>query len=136
MKKLVFSAALALFATSFAMAQQLGHTQNDAAQFEQKRAERLKTMQSDLGLSDAQVAKIKELQEKRMQERKAMEPKMQAERKEKMEQMKAKREQHEAEMKQILTPEQFQKWQSQRKEMMLKRGPKMGDMQLNKTQVH
>ena len=48
--------------------------QKDPAQMEQKRAEHLKKMQADLGLSDAQVAQVKALQDKRMAERKAQAP--------------------------------------------------------------
>ena len=118
MKKIVLSAAFAVFGT-FAMAQQDGKMmQKDPAQMEQKRAEHLKKMQADLGLSDAQVAQVKALQDKRMAERKENAPKMQAERKAKRTQIDAKRAQHEAEMKQILTPEQFQKWQLMKKDRM------------------
>ncbi|UOE41587.1 hypothetical protein MTP09_02805 [Chryseobacterium suipulveris] len=134
MKKLILSAAFVAFGT-FAMAQQTGKMQKDPAQMEQKRAEKLKMMQADLGLSDAQVAQIKALQDKKKAERKAMAPQMQAERKAKMEQWKAKKAQHEAEMKQILTPDQFQKWQAKKQENMQKRGKMMKDMQMKRTQV-
>ena len=116
MKKIVLSAAFAVFGT-FAMAQQDGKMmQKDPAQMEQKRAEHLKKMQADLGLSDAQVAQIKALQDKRIAERNAQAPQIQAERKAKMEQWKAKKEQHMVEMKQILTPEQYKKWEENREE--------------------
>ena len=132
MKKIVLSAAFAVFGT-FAMAQQDGKMmQKDPAQMEQKRAEHLKIMQADLGLSDAQVAQVKALQDKRMAERKAQAPQIQAERKAKMEQWKAKKEQHMAEMKQILTPEQYKKWEAQKQEQMDRRGKKMHDMQMRK----
>lgn len=135
MKKLILSAALVTMGT-FAMAQQADKLPKDPAQFEQKRAEKLKTMQTDLGLSDAQVAQIKALQDKRMAERKAAEPQLQAERKAKMEEMKAKKQQNEAEMKQILTPEQFQKWQAQKQANMQERGKKFKDVQLKKVQAN
>ena len=135
MKKIVLSAAFAVFGT-FAMAQQDGKMmQKDPAQMEQKRAEHLKKMQADLGLSDAQVAQIKALQDKRIAERNAQAPQIQAERKAKMEQWKAKKAQHEAEMKQILTPDQFQKWQAKKQENMQKRGKMMKDMQMKRTQA-
>ena len=60
-----------------------------------------------------------------MAERKASAPQMQAERKAKMEQMKAKNEQWNAEMKQILTPDQYTKWQSKKQEKMQDRKEKM-----------
>ena len=135
MKKILLSAVFAVFGT-FAMAQQDGKMmQKDPAQMEQKRAEHLKKMQADLGLSDAQVVQVKALQDKRMAERKAQAPQIQAERKAKMEQWKAKKAQHEAEMKQILTPDQFQKWQAKKQENMQKRGKMMKDMQMKRTQV-
>lgn len=125
MKKFVLSAAFALMGT-FAMAQQTPMMQHqDPAQMEQKRAEKLKMMKSELNLTDAQVAKIKALQDKKMEEMKQNAPQRQAERKAKMEAMKAKREQWKAEMKQILTPEQYQKWEAKQKENMQNRHQKM-----------
>lgn len=125
MKKLVLSVALVAVGT-FAMAQQNQKMQKmDPAKMEQKRAENLKQMQTDLNLSDAQVAKMKALQDKRMEERKQNAPQMQAERKAKMEKMQAKRAQHQAEMKQILTPEQYQKWEGMQKQKMQERGKMM-----------
>ena len=130
MKKIVLSAAFVVFGT-FAMAQQTGKMMHkDPAQMEQKRAEKLKMMQADLGLSDAQVAQIKALQDKKMAERKAQAPQMQAERKAKMVQWKAKKEQHMAEMRQILTPEQYKKWEAQKQTQMNKKAQKMSDMQM------
>lgn len=118
MKKLVLSVALVAVGT-FAMAQQNQKMQKmDPAQMEQRRADHLKQMQTDLNLTEAQVVKIKALQDKRMAERKENAPQMQAQRKAKMDQMQAKRDQHQAEMKQILTPEQYQKWEVMRKEKM------------------
>ena len=118
MKKIVLSAAFAVLGT-FAMAQQSPQMpKKDPAQMEQKRAEKLQKMKDELNLSDAQVAQIKSLQDKKIAERKENAPKTQAERKAKMEVMKAKKEQCNAEMKQILTPEQYQKWQTKQKERM------------------
>ncbi|WP_304343553.1 hypothetical protein [Chryseobacterium koreense] len=132
MKKIVLTAAFLTLGV-FAMAQQNGGMmQKDPAQMEQKRAENLKKMQTDLNLTDAQVNQIKALQDKRMAERKEQAPAMQAERKAKMEAWKAKREQHMAEMKQILTPEQYQKWEAQKKEQMQNRGMKMKEMKMKK----
>ena len=134
MKKIVLTAAF-LTVGVFAMAQQNGGMmQKDPAQMEQKRAENLKKMQTDLNLTDAQVNQIKALQDKRMAERKEQAPAMQAERKARMEAWRAKREQHMAEMKQILTPEQFQKWEAQKKEQMQNRGMKMKEMKMEKMQ--
>ena len=125
MKQLVLSAAFLAMGT-FAMAQQSPRMQRmDSAKMEQKRADNMKQMQTDLNLSEAQVAKIKILQDQRMIERKQNAPQMQAERKAKMDMMKAKRAQHDSEMKQILTPEQYQKWQVNRKQNMQKQGKMM-----------
>lgn len=137
MKKLVLSVALVAMGT-FAMAQQNQRMQKmDPAKIEQKRADHMKQMQKDLNLSEAQVSKIKVLQDQRMAERKENAPQMQAERKAKMDQMKAKRDQNEAEMKNILTPAQYQKWEAMKKEKMQERGKMMKGkkmMQMQKTQ--
>lgn len=125
MKKLVLSAAFLAMGT-FAMAQQSPRMQRmDSAKMEQKRADNMKQMQTDLNLSEAQVSKIKILQDQRMIERKQNAPQMQAERKAKMDMMQATRAQHESEMKQILTPEQYQKWQVIRQQKMQKQGKMM-----------
>ena len=136
MKKLVLSVAFVAVGT-FAMAQQNQRMQKmDPAKMEQKRADHMKQMQTDLNLSEAQVTKMKVLQDQRMAERKENAPQMQAERKAKMDQMKAKRDQNEAEMKNILTPAQYQKWEAMKKEKMQERGKMMKGkkmMQMQKT---
>ena len=125
MKKLILGAAFLTLGT-FAMAQQNQKMQKmDPAQMEQKRADHMKQMQTELNLSEAQVAKIKTLQDQRMAERKQNAPQLQAQRKAKMEMMQAKRDQHQAEMKQILTPEQYQKWEGMRKDKMQQKGKMM-----------
>ena len=135
MKKIILSAAFLAIGT-FAMAQQNTQMQKmqkrDPAQMEQKREEKMKQMQSDLGLSTAQVAQIQALQDKKMAERKANAPQMQADRKAKMEKMKGNQEQWNAEMKQILTPDQYQKWQAKKEEKMQERRGKMQDRKMNK----
>ncbi|AYO58483.1 hypothetical protein CO230_10365 [Chryseobacterium sp. 6424] len=90
--------------------------QKNQAQMEQKRAEKLKMMQADLQLSDAQTARIKAMQDKRMEERRRNAPQIQAERKARLDAMKAQQQQWDTEMKQILTPAQYDKWQAQQKE--------------------
>lgn len=133
MRKLVLSVVLLAVGT-FAMAQNQKMQKMDPAQMEQKRADHMKQMQSELNLSDAQVTKIKALQDRRMAERKKNAPQMQAERKAKMEQMKAKRDQNNAEMKQILTPEQYQKWETSKKGKMQKRGQMMKSKKMDRMQ--
>lgn len=86
-------------------------------------------MQTDLNLNADQVAKIQALHDRKMADRKANAPQMQAERKAKMEAMKAKKEQYNAEMKQILTPEQYQKWEASKKDKMRMNKGKMQNRQ-------
>jgi protein CpxP len=135
MKKIILSAAFLAIGT-FAMAQQNTPMQKmqkrDPAQMEQRRADNMKQMQSDLGLSTAQVAQITALQDKKIAERKANAPQIQADRKAKMEKMKGNQEQWNAEMKQILTPDQYQKWQAKKQEKMQDRRGKMQDRKMNK----
>ena len=129
MKKIVLSAAFVILGT-FAMAQQIPMmNKKDPAQMEQKRQEKLKMMQTELNLTNAQVAQIKALQDKKMAERQQNAPQMQAERKAKMEAMKARQEQWNAEMRKILTPEQYQKWETKKKQ---NKGQKMQKHQMKK----
>ena len=132
MKKIVLSAAFVILGT-FAMAQQTPMmNKKDPAQMEQKRQEKLKVMQTELNLTNAQVAQIKALQDKKMAERQQNAPQMQAERKAKMEDMKARQEQWNAEMRKILTPEQYQKWETKKKQNMQNKGQKMQKHQMKK----
>ena len=132
MKKIVLSAAFVILGT-FAMAQQTPMmNKKDPAQMEQKRQEKLKMMQTELNLTNAQVAQIKALQDKKMAERQQNAPQMQAERKAKMEAMKARQEQWNAEMRKILTPEQCQKWETKKKQNMQNKGQKMQQHQMKK----
>ena len=118
MKKIVLSAAFVILGT-FAMAQQTPMmNKKDPAQMEQKRQEKLKVMQTELNLTNAQVAQIKALQDKKIAERQQNAPQMQAERKAKMEAMKARQEQWNAEMRKILTPEQYTKWEAKKQQNM------------------
>ena len=129
MKKIVLSAAFVILGT-FAMAQQTPMmNKKDPAQMEQKRQEKLKVMQTELNLTNAQVAQIKALQDKKMAERQQNARQMQAERKAKMEAMKARQEQWNAEMRKILTPEQYQKWETKKKQ---NKGQKMQKHQMKK----
>lgn len=132
MKKLLFSAALIATGT-FAMAQQnMKMEKKDPAQMEQMRAERMKKMQTDLNLTDAQLTKIRSLHEKQQAERVAKLPEMQAERQAKREAMQAKRTQYQNDMKQILTPEQYTKWQAQKDNKMQRKAQHMKQGQMHK----
>ena len=132
MKKIVLSAAFVILGT-FAMAQQTPMmNKKDPAQMEQKRQEKLKVMQTELNLTNAQVAQIKALQDKKMAEKQQNAPQMQAERKAKMEAMKARQEQWNAEMRKILTPEQYQKWEAKKQQNMQHKRQKMEKHQMKK----
>ena len=132
MKKIVLSAAFVILGT-FAMAQQTPMmNKKDPAQMEQKRQEKLKMMQTELNLTNAQVAQIKALQDKKMAGRQKNAPQMQAERKAKMEAMKARQEQWNAEMRKILTPEQYQKWEAKKQQNMQHKRQKMEKHQMKK----
>ena len=132
MKKLILGAAFVAIGT-FATAQQTAKMQKmDPAQMEQKRADNLKKMKTDLDLSDAQVKQITAMHDARMAERKQNAPKMQAQREARMEEMKAKRMQHQAEMKSILTPAQYKKWQVQKEETMQNRKSTMKHHQMKR----
>ena len=132
MKKIVLSAAFVILGT-FAMAQQTPMmNKKDPAQMEQKRQEKLKMMQTELNLTNAQVAQIKALQDKKMAEKQQNAPQMQAERKAKMEAMKARQEQWNAEMRKILTPEQYQKWEAKKQQNMQHKRQKMEKHQMKK----
>lgn len=118
MKKLMLSIAILGFGT-LAMAQQ--RTMTPEAR-EQKRLERqkenLSKMQNDLGLNDAQVAKIKDLRDREMMQGKSEREALKAERKQKMER-------HNQEMKTILTPAQYEKWNAQKAEKRAEMKEKM-----------
>ncbi|MBV2165895.1 MAG: hypothetical protein KUL76_05125 [Kaistella sp.] len=135
MKKIVFSAAFVVMGT-FAMAQQTPMmNKKDPAQMEQKRQEKLKMMQAELNLTSAQVAQIKALQDKKMAEKQQNASQMQAQRKAKMEAMKARQEQWNAEMRKILTPEQYQKWETKKQQNMQNKRQKMQKHQMKRMSV-
>ncbi|AZA87023.1 hypothetical protein EG349_09635 [Chryseobacterium shandongense] len=126
MKKLVLAVAFIGFG-GLAMAQQITPQDRQAKRaemqqkFQQKEHEHMAQMQKDLNLNQAQVDKIKALHDKRKSEMKAEFEKNKGERQARAEQMKAKRAQMDSEMKQILTPQQYDKWQADRKAKMEQR---------------
>ena len=125
MKKLILSTAFAVIGT-FAMAQQAPMMQKkDPAQMEQKRQDHMKEMERDLGLNKTQVAQLQALHDRQMAERKQMRTQTEAQRKARVEQMKAKREGMSTEMRRILTPEQYQRWETMKAEKMQNKRMKM-----------
>ncbi|MDR6547589.1 Spy/CpxP family protein refolding chaperone [Chryseobacterium rhizosphaerae] len=137
MKKLVLAIAF-IGMGSFAMAQQTTPQDKEARRAEmqqkrqQKEQEHLAQMQKDLNLNQSQVAQIKDLHEKRKAEMKADFEKNKETRQAKMDEMKAKRAQMDADMKQILTPQQYDKWQADRKAKMEQKRVAMKDRKMMK----
>lgn len=123
MKKLVLAIAF-IGMGSFVMAQQTTPQDKEARRMEmkqkkqQREQEHWAQMQKDLNLSQDQVTQVKALHEKRKAEMKSEFEKNKGERLAKMEEMKTKRAQMNADMKKILTPEQYDKWQADRKVKM------------------
>ncbi|MCS3868051.1 Spy/CpxP family protein refolding chaperone [Chryseobacterium ginsenosidimutans] len=143
MKKLFFAITMIAFG-SLAMAQQTTTTPQDKQarraemqqKFQQKEQEHLAQMQKDLNLNQGQVDKIKALQDQRKAEMKAEFDKNKDQRQAKMEQMKAKRAQMDADMKQILTPQQYDKWQADRKAKMEERKVAMKERGMKGGKMH
>ncbi|MEJ5105265.1 hypothetical protein [Chryseobacterium sp. MYb328] len=137
MKKLVLAIAF-IGIGSFAMAQQTTPQDKEARRAEmqqkmqQKEQEHLAQMQKDLNLNASQVTQVKALHEKRKAEMKADFAKNKEVRQAKMEEMKAKRAQMDADMKKILTPEQYDKWQVDRKAKMEQKRMAMKDRRMMK----
>ncbi|SHG47724.1 hypothetical protein [Chryseobacterium sp. OV279] len=138
MKKLVLAIAF-IGIGGLAMAQQTTTPQDKEARraemhqkMEQKHQKHLDEMKKDLNLNDSQVAQIKSLHEKRKSEMKADFDKNKEVRQAKMEDMKAKRAQMDADMKKILTPDQYDKWQADRKAKMEQRKTAMKDRKMMK----
>ncbi|MGE8554289.1 MAG: hypothetical protein ACN6OB_10220 [Chryseobacterium jejuense] len=137
MKKLVLAIAF-IGMGSFAMAQQTTPQDKEARRAEmqqkmqQREQEHLTQMQKDLNLNASQVAQVKALHETRKTEMKADFAKNKEVRHAKMEEMKAKRAQMDADMKKILTPEQYDKWQVDRKAKMEQKRMTMKDRKMMK----
>lgn len=141
MKKLFLSMAFVGLGT-FAMAQQTqptmkadrgGHGQN----MEMRQQKQLDNLKAELNLTDAQVSQIKAVQQKNMAERKAnmsnnnSATMSKADRKDvKME----KRNNMQDEMKQILTPNQYTKWELHMKQKLEKYKERKMEMKSDKMQ--
>ncbi len=118
MKKALAAAAIIAFTISAQAQQRTKMEKPTQAQIEQRQAKKLKMMQTDLNLSDAQVSKIKSVQDRHRSENKQLMAERKTEMKAQREMAAARRQQHQAEMKEILTPEQFEKWQSKKQDRM------------------
>lgn len=136
MKKLVLAAMLFGMGT-FVMAQQTEKRMQmkDPAEMQkmkdQRQKDHLDQMKKELNLSDAQVQKIKSVQDQHFAERRAEMQKNQEVRKQKMAEMKERRAEHDAEMKQILTPEQYQTWQKNKEQKMKERKDKFKEKRMD-----
>jgi|GEM_PF-1128615 len=122
--------------TALSYAQQ---DQRPKATPEERGAKRLEMMKQSLNLTDEQVAKLQEVHkqlfgdmkqvrgrdEANREETKAKKDADSEEMKAKREEMKAKMEAYDEQLKTILTPEQYQKYQEQRKEMQKNSDKKM-----------
>lgn len=136
MKKLVL-AIVFIGMGSFAIAQQTTPTPQDRQakraemkeKFQQREQEHMAQMQKDLNLNQAQIDKIKALHEKRKAE-------MKADFEKNKDQRQAKRAQMDADMKQILTPQQYDKWQADRKAKMEQRKVAMKERGMKGGRMH
>ena len=124
MKKLILSSAF-LGLGVFGFAQTTSDRKGD---FEQKKAARMQEMKQELNLTDAQVAQIKTLHEKKAAERKQ---EMAAKKQDRMKMIKD----NEAEMQKILTPEQYKKFQDIKAQKMADRKAKFQSRKANATSV-
>lgn len=103
----------------FAMAQQTTPDKQQKMQerqtkMEQKHQERMAEMQKDLNLSPDQVQKINAMHQARQNERAQMMQQRQEMRKQKMAEMDKRRQEMDNQMRQILTPDQYTKWQAKK----------------------
>lgn len=137
MKKLVLCLAL-VSVGSFAMAQQTekkhdAKTEQERKEMMEKRkAAHLEEMQKELNLSTSQVAQIKELQAKHHAEREVQRKENQELKQQKMEAFKKDKQVMDNEMRQILTPEQYAKWEAKRAEKMKDSKDRMQRHKMNK----
>lgn len=109
MKKILVAALLLVGLSTFA--QSKGKAQEEKMSTEQKVAQKVERITSELNLSEKQVAEIKIIVGKEMAQKEANKAKLKALREE-LKPTKEEREALKAEMKRILTPEQFDKLQA------------------------
>ena len=128
MKKLVLSLALVSFGT-FAMAQQkkVAPMNPEAHQqkMEQRKAEHMAKMQKELNLTPAQAAQIKAVNERYKDIHEQNRAQMKAVREQRFAENKKIQQQRDNELRQILTPEQYAKWEANKQENMAKKKMRM-----------
>ncbi|MDR6517040.1 hypothetical protein [Chryseobacterium camelliae] len=140
MKKIVLAIAFIGWG-SVAMAQQVtpqdrtGKRAEMREKMQQREQDHLAQMQKDLKLNEGQVAQIRALHDKQKAGMKADFEKNKEMRQARMEDMKARRAQMDADMKRILTPQQYDQWQAERKEKMEQRRMAMKDRRMMRKPV-
>ena len=104
---------------------------------EDRAAKQTEMMNKQLDLTADQQAKIQAINLKYSQQMAAQRSQATEDRQQNMENMKTQMEARNAEIKQVLTPEQFEKWQTIRNEMRQNRGQGTGDQseKRNETQT-
>ena len=115
MKKLIVATFLIVGLTTFAQGKKEGKLGGEKLSVEQKVAQKVEQMKTDLNLNENQVAEVKILVEKEITKKEAARAKMKEVKKE-MRPTKEENEAMKAEMKRILTPEQFEKLKKEKKE--------------------
>jgi len=120
---------VSIFCVALSYAQ---HDQKTKATPEERAAKRVEMMKKSLNLTDEQAAKVQELQIQMFKEMKQLREASKADRdagKTNREEMKAKREEikakYEAQLRTILTPEQYQQYQEQCKNMQKNKHKRM-----------
>ncbi len=138
MKKTFLTIALGLATITFAQQKEMDKSgkmnpEQRKVEMQKRQQEHLDKMSKDLNLSQDQIKKIKDLQDKQIADVKKNLKKNKEERNDRMQEMKKKQEAHAAEMKKILSEDQFKKWEADRKnkmerskEMMKDKKGKMG----------
>ena len=88
--------------------------------------QRIERMSTDLNLTDAQKTKLKAVFEDQTKKMRELREDTNLSQEQRQEKMRAFREENDKKMKEILTPDQFEKWQKQR-EQFGKRGERKGE---------
>lgn len=126
-KKLILSLAITGFGfVSYAQRKMPPKKDVDRqSKIEEKRAKRMTEMQKDLNLTPQQVSQIEAVQDKRAILREQKRQQMLEQRKSKMAMRKKDSAQTDKEMREILTPEQYQKWEASKEDKFRSRHNKM-----------
>ena len=134
-KILSLTLLMSIFCAGTSFAQQRGHRGQQAkptsevrATPEERAAKRVEMMKESLNLTPDQVAKLQPVQTQFAKDQ----ARIRNAAKENQKEMKANREAYDAQLKSILTPEQYQKLQEQRKDIKKGRGEQQGKSKGNR----